>query len=140
MGAAVVVTEVGFAPAYVGYAEAWELQRRTHAEVLAGTAPPTLLLLEHEPVYTAGRRTEDFERPTDGAPVVDVDRGGKITWHGPGQLVGYPILRLPMPLDVVDVTAERDIRYSNWLQPQRLLSTRQLVLRNWFSSRPLIRS
>jgi len=101
MGDALVVTEVGFAPAYVGYAAGWELQRRTHAAVLDGTAPPTLLLLEHDPVYTAGRRTEDYERPTDGAPVVDVDRGGKITWHGPGQLVGYPILRLPMPLDVV---------------------------------------
>ena len=61
----------------------------------------TALLLEHPPVYTAGRRTEAWERPTDGTPVIDVDRGGKITWHGPGQLVGYPIVRLPDPIDVV---------------------------------------
>ena len=61
-----------------------------HADVVAGRAPDTVLLLEHQPVYTAGRRTEPFERPFDGTPVVDVDRGGKITWHGPGQLVGLP--------------------------------------------------
>ena len=85
----------------VGYAEAWDLQRRTHAEVVAGTAPDTLFLLEHAAVYTAGRRTEPLDRPMDGTPVVDVDRGGRITWHGPGQIVGYPIVRLPMPLDVV---------------------------------------
>lgn len=88
-------------PAPVAYEAAWELQRRTHADVVAGTAPDTLFLLEHPPVYTAGRRTEPLDRPTDDTPVVDVDRGGKITWHGPGQLVGYPIVRLPMPLDVV---------------------------------------
>lgn len=85
----------------VGYDDAWDLQRRTHADVVAGTAPDTLFLLEHAAVYTAGRRTEPLDRPIDGTPVVDVDRGGKITWHGPGQLVGYPIVRLPMPLDVV---------------------------------------
>lgn len=83
------------------YRAAWDLQRRIHDEVAAGEAPDTLILLEHEAVYTAGRRTETLDRPVDGTPVVDVDRGGKITWHGPGQLVGYPIVRLPMPLDVV---------------------------------------
>lgn len=83
------------------YVAAWDLQRRLHDEVVAGLAPDTLLLLEHEAVYTAGRRTEPLDRPLDGTPVVDVDRGGRITWHGPGQLVGYPIVRLPMPLDVV---------------------------------------
>lgn len=88
-------------PEPVGYEDGWEIQRRTHADVIAGTAPDTLYLLEHSPVYTAGRRTEPFERPVDGTPVIDVDRGGKITWHGPGQLVGYPIVRLAMPLDVV---------------------------------------
>ncbi len=85
----------------VPYLEAWDEQRRLHAAVAAGTEPATVLLLEHEPVYTAGKRTLDGERPFDGTPVVDVDRGGKITWHGPGQLTGYPILRLPEPLDVV---------------------------------------
>jgi lipoyl(octanoyl) transferase len=85
----------------VDYARAWDLQREVHADVVSGLAPDTVLLLEHSPVYTAGRRTEPFERPVDGTPVIDVDRGGKITWHGPGQLVGYPIVRLPMPLDVV---------------------------------------
>lgn len=83
------------------YSAAWDLQRRIHDEVAGGEAPDTLILLEHEAVYTAGRRTEPLDRPVDGTPVVDVDRGGKITWHGPGQLVGYPIVRLPMPLDVV---------------------------------------
>ena len=85
----------------VPYLDAWERQRQVHAEVAAGTRPGTVLLLEHEPVYTAGKRTLDVERPFDGTPVVDVDRGGKITWHGPGQLTGYPIVRLPEPLDVV---------------------------------------
>jgi lipoyl(octanoyl) transferase len=85
----------------IPYTEAWERQRRLQAAVAEGTAPDTLLLLEHEPVYTAGRRTEPWERPTDGTPVVDVDRGGKITWHGPGQLVGYPIIALAAPYDVV---------------------------------------
>ncbi len=85
----------------VAYQAGWDLQRRVHADVVAGREPDTVLLLEHQNVYTAGRRTEPFERPTDGTPVVDVDRGGKITWHGPGQLVGYPIVRLPSPMDVV---------------------------------------
>jgi len=85
----------------VPYVEAWELQRGLAARRAAGEGPDTLILLEHPDVYTAGRRTEDAERPADGTPVVDVDRGGKITWHGPGQLVGYPIVALPHPLDVV---------------------------------------
>jgi lipoyl(octanoyl) transferase len=85
----------------VPYLDAWAEQRRIHAAVLAGDQPDTVLLLEHPPVYTAGKRTEAWERPVDGTPVIDVDRGGKITWHGPGQLVGYPIIRLPDPLDVV---------------------------------------
>lgn len=88
-------------PAWIDYAEAWDLQRCLHDEVAEGEAPDTLILLEHEAVYTAGRRTEPLDRPLDGTPVIDVDRGGMITWHGPGQLVGYPIVRLPMPLDVV---------------------------------------
>jgi lipoyl(octanoyl) transferase len=92
-----VVRREGLVP----YEDAWATQRRVHADVVAGTAPDTVLLLEHPPVYTAGKRTEPWERPLDGTPVVDVDRGGKITWHGPGQLVGYPIVRLPSPVDVV---------------------------------------
>lgn len=91
---------VGLGPDAIDYTEAWELQRATHAQVVAG-APDVVLLLEHPPVYTAGRRTEPLERPLDGTPVIDVDRGGKITWHGPGQIVGYPILHLPDPIDVV---------------------------------------
>jgi lipoyl(octanoyl) transferase len=85
----------------VPYEQAWAEQRRLHAAVLAGEDPGTVLLLEHPPVYTAGRRTSPWDRPVDGTPVVDVDRGGKITWHGPGQLVGYPVVRLPDPVDVV---------------------------------------
>jgi lipoyl(octanoyl) transferase len=91
----------GFAPDVVPYTDGWDLQRRVHADVVDGTRPDTLILLEHEAVYTAGKRTEPHERPQDGTPVIDVDRGGKITWHGPGQLVGYPIVRLPEPMDVV---------------------------------------
>ena len=85
----------------VPYLEALELQRATHASVVSGVAPDTVIFLEHPSVYTAGKRTEDSERPADGTPVIDVDRGGKLTWHGPGQLVGYPILRLAEPIDVV---------------------------------------
>jgi lipoyl(octanoyl) transferase len=83
------------------YQEAWDLQRSLAAERVAGDRGDTLLLLEHPAVYTAGRRTSPDERPFDGTPVVDVDRGGKITWHGPGQLVGYPIVQLTQPYDVV---------------------------------------
>ncbi|MEV4512961.1 lipoyl(octanoyl) transferase LipB [Dactylosporangium sp. NPDC049525] len=85
----------------VDYETALAEQRRIHEAVADGTAPDTVLLLEHPSVYTAGKRTEPSDRPFDGTPVVDVDRGGKITWHGPGQLVGYPIVRLPDPIDVV---------------------------------------
>ena len=92
---------MGFCPEPVDYQVAWDLQRAVHADVVAGRRPDTVLLLEHPPTYTAGRRTSTSERPVDGTPVVDVDRGGRITWHGPGQLVGYPVLRLPEPVDVV---------------------------------------
>lgn len=85
----------------VDYRDAWQLQRQIAEERVAG-GPDTLLLLEHPPVYTAGKRTLPEERPFDGTPVVDTDRGGKITWHGPGQLVGYPIIGLTEPLDVVN--------------------------------------
>jgi lipoyl(octanoyl) transferase len=85
----------------VPYEEAWEMQRQLHAKRVDGEGPDTMLLLEHPSVYTAGRRTEPQERPFDGTPVIDVDRGGKITWHGPGQLVGYPIVKLADPVDVV---------------------------------------
>ncbi len=105
----------------VDYEAAWAEQRRLHAARLAGTEPDTCLLLEHHPVYTAGKRTSSWERPVDGTTVIDVDRGGKITWHGPGQLVGYPIVALPDPVDVVahvrrveqlliDVCAELGVR------------------------------
>jgi lipoyl(octanoyl) transferase len=92
---------VGFADAKVEYERAWAMQRDLHERVVAGEASDTVLLLEHPPVYTAGRRTARYERPTDGTPVIDVDRGGRITWHGPGQLVGYPIIKLVGFIDVV---------------------------------------
>ena len=94
----------GLGPDAVDYLAAWELQRQVHAGVVAGDQPPTVLLLEHPPVFTAGKRTTPDERPMDpgGAPVIDVDRGGKITFHGPGQLVGYPIVALPDHVKVVD--------------------------------------
>jgi lipoyl(octanoyl) transferase len=95
------VVELGFAPDYVPYAAAWDEQRRIHEAVADGLLEDTLVLLEHEPVYTAGRRTNPLDRPMDGTPVIDVDRGGTITWHGPGQLTGYPIVRLADPIDVV---------------------------------------
>jgi lipoyl(octanoyl) transferase len=86
----------------VGYADALDRQRTLHAAVVAGDEPDSVLLLEHDSVYTAGRRTADDERPTDPSiAVLDVDRGGKITWHGPGQLVGYPVVHLTDPVDVV---------------------------------------
>jgi len=90
----------------VDYQKAWDLQREIHTEVASGSRPNTLLLLEHPSVYTAGRRTEDDERPTDGTPVIDVDRGGRITWHGPGQLVGYPIVKLLKPTELVGFVRE----------------------------------
>lgn len=90
----------------VEYQKAWDVQRTIHEEVAAGSRPNTLLLLEHPSVYTAGRRTDDSERPTDGTPVIDVDRGGRITWHGPGQLVGYPIVKLQNPTELVGFVRE----------------------------------
>jgi len=91
------------------YEQAWDLQRSLHAEVAAGVRPNVLLLLEHPSVYTAGRRTEEFERPVDGSKVIEVDRGGRITWHGPGQLVGYPIVKLLEPTEVVGFVREIEI-------------------------------
>jgi lipoyl(octanoyl) transferase len=88
-------------PGRTDYHEAWELQRSVHADVAAGSREDTLILVEHVDVYTAGRRTNRADRPDDGTPVVDVDRGGRITWHGPGQQVAYPIVRLAEPVDVV---------------------------------------
>jgi len=90
----------------VDYQKAWESQRTIHQEVADGSRPNTLLLLEHPSVFTAGRRTEDSEKPKDGTPVIDVDRGGKITWHGPGQLVGYPIVKLRKPTELVGFVRE----------------------------------
>jgi lipoyl(octanoyl) transferase len=100
--------EVALAPSFIGYEEAWALQRAVHSEVASGKRDNTVLLLEHSAVYTAGKRTDDIELPKDGTPVIETDRGGKITWHGPGQLVGYPIMRLPRPIDVVG--------YVRWLE------------------------
>ena len=93
----------GFGAGAIAYPRAWQLQRRLHERRVRGEIPDVCLLLEHPPVYTAGRRTDPLDRPVGdpGAPVIDVDRGGKITWHGPGQLVGYPIVQLGEPIDVV---------------------------------------
>jgi lipoyl(octanoyl) transferase len=98
-----VFARAGFGPDAVPYQEAWELQRLLHDRRAGGHIPDCCLLLEHPPVYTAGKRTGELDRPVGdpGAPVIDVDRGGKITWHGPGQLVGYPIIRLAEPVDVI---------------------------------------
>jgi lipoyl(octanoyl) transferase len=90
----------------VEYEDALAIQRSIHGEVSAGTRPNTLILLEHPSIYTAGKRTLDEERPGNGAKVLDVDRGGKITWHGPGQLVGYPIVRLSNPHELVGFVRE----------------------------------
>jgi lipoyl(octanoyl) transferase len=111
---------LGLAPDFVDYQRAWDIQREVHAQVVSGERPNTVLLLEHDGVYTAGKRTEDEERPLDGTPVIDVDRGGKITWHGPGQLVGYPIMRLPEPIDVVG--------YVRWLEQVLIDSIGELGL------------
>ena len=88
------------------YLEALELQRSLHSEISDGQRENTLVLVEHPSVYTAGKRTQDHERPHDGTPVIDVDRGGKITWHGLGQLVGYPIIRLAKPTELVGFVRE----------------------------------
>lgn len=104
----------GLNPDFIGYEDGWQLQRDVHARVSSHQIPDTVIFLEHSSVFTAGKRTEDSERPVDGTPVIDVDRGGKITWHGPGQLVGYPIMKLPRPIDVVG--------YVRWLE-QVLIDT-----------------
>jgi lipoyl(octanoyl) transferase len=93
-------------PGLVHYEEALLQQRAVHSEVAQGNRPNTLILLEHPSVYTAGKRTSEIEKPTDGTPVIDVDRGGKITWHGPGQLVGYPIVKLAKPTELVGFVRE----------------------------------
>lgn len=104
----------GFDPNFVPYETGVELQESIHREVAAGLRPDTVILLEHEAVYTAGKRTEGVEYPKDGTRVIESSRGGKITWHGPGQLVGYPIMKLPQPFDVVG--------YVRWLE-QVLIDT-----------------
>jgi lipoyl(octanoyl) transferase len=111
---------LGLSPNFVDYQRAWDIQKEVHAQVVSGSRPNTVLLLEHDGVYTAGKRTENEERPLDGTPVIDVDRGGKITWHGPGQLVGYPIMRLPEPIDVVG--------YVRWLEQILIDSISELGL------------
>jgi lipoyl(octanoyl) transferase len=90
----------------IAYLDALDLQRSLHKEIAAGLRENTLLLLEHPSVFTAGKRTQEHERPNDGSVVIDVDRGGKITWHGPGQLVGYPIVRLAKPTELVGFVRE----------------------------------
>ena len=97
-----IVNELGL----IDYGNAWELQKSTHKQVVSGAINNTLLLLEHTSVYTAGRRTEISDRPIDATPVINVDRGGKITWHGPGQVVGYPIIKLKNSTDVVGFVRE----------------------------------
>jgi lipoyl(octanoyl) transferase len=104
----------GLSPDFVSYEAGLEIQYEIHRQVAAGSLEDTVILLEHEPVYTAGKRTEGEELPQDGTPVIETNRGGKITWHGPGQLVGYPIMQLPRPVDVVG--------YVRWLE-QVLIDT-----------------
>lgn len=99
---------IGLDPDFVDYEAGYQLQLETHRDVASGISPNTVLLLEHSPVYTAGKRTESHELPDDGSDFVETNRGGKITWHGPGQLIGYPIMRLPQPIDVV--------AYVRWLE------------------------
>ncbi len=103
MNGELVFAHAGFGDRAVPYPVAWELQRRVHEQRVSGAIGDCCLLLEHEPVYTAGKRTGPLDRPLadPGIPVIDVDRGGKITWHGPGQLVGYPIVKLAEPVDVI---------------------------------------
>lgn len=96
-----LTVDLGLGTRLLPYVPTWDLQRAVHAAVVDGLRPDTVLLLEHESVYTAGKRTASWDRPVDGTPVVDVDRGGKITWHGPGQVVAYPLVRLREPVDVV---------------------------------------
>jgi lipoyl(octanoyl) transferase len=100
--------KVALDPSFIDYESAYQLQLQTHAAVSSGARQNTVLLLEHSPVYTAVKRTEMSELPDDGSSFVETNRGGKITWHGPGQLIGYPIMRLPQPIDVV--------AYVRWLE------------------------
>jgi lipoyl(octanoyl) transferase len=100
--------KVSLDPNFIDYDSAYQLQLEMHAAVASGAKPNTVLLLEHSPVYTAGKRTDMSELPDDGSSFVETNRGGKITWHGPGQLIGYPIMRLPQPIDVV--------AYVRWLE------------------------
>lgn len=97
----------GFAPEFVDYSKGLAIQSQIHSEVVTGARPDTVVLLEHFPVYTAGKRTEAHELPLDHN-FVETNRGGKLTWHGPGQLIGYPIMQLPQPIDVVG--------YVRWLE------------------------
>ena len=106
------------------YLEALQLQRSLHTEIAEGSRENTLLLLEHPSVYTAGKRTQDHERPQDGTPVIDVDRGGKITWHGLGQLVGYPIVRLEKPTELVGFVREIEEALITICQELGLTTTR----------------
>jgi len=101
---ALALTRLGL----IDYEQALHMQRTIHSQVAEGICPNTLLLLEHPSVYTAGRRTLDSEKPADGSPVIEVDRGGKITWHGPGQLVGYPIVKLAQPHELVGFVREME--------------------------------
>ncbi len=103
MNGELVFARAGFGGSAVSYLDGWDLQQRLHGQRVQGEIPDTCLMLEHRPVYTAGRRTSQLDRPLadPGIPVIDVDRGGKITWHGPGQLVGYPIVTLSEPVDVI---------------------------------------
>jgi lipoyl(octanoyl) transferase len=96
-----VIEKWGFADQAVEYQSAWDRQKLIHQKVVAGSHPPLVALLEHQSVYTAGRSTQPADRPQNGSKVFDIDRGGRITWHGPGQLVGYPIIKLPDPIDIV---------------------------------------
>lgn len=105
---------VALSPDFISYSEGYALQQAIHADVVSGKRPNTVLLLEHTSVYTAGKRTDASELPNDGSEFVETNRGGKITWHGPGQLVGYPIMRLPQPIDVVN--------YVRWME-QMLIDT-----------------
>ncbi|MEI7540743.1 MAG: lipoyl(octanoyl) transferase LipB [Actinomycetes bacterium] len=107
----------------IDYEKAWQVQRNIHAEVVAGVRPNTLLLLEHPSVYTAGRRTLDSEKPADGTPVINVDRGGKITWHGPGQIVGYPIVKLANPHELVGFVREIEAGLINVCQDLGITAT-----------------
>ena len=108
----------------VDYQKAWDVQRSIHQEVAEGIRPNTLLLLEHPSVYTAGRRTHESERPSDGTAVIDVDRGGRITWHGPGQLVGYPIVKLSKPTELVGFVREIETALINVCADLKITATR----------------